>query len=314
MKKTLIWIIVICVYLFVPALITLAVSGKADTEFESGEIYGPRVHVKYGSAIKTVEVNKFVEMVIASVYEENDNPEMLKALGIAVRTNIYRIMGDKKEIDSDTLSMNYYTSSEMRDEWGSNYQERAKIIKESVSATGQRVIKHSGNLIDARFTRMTNGKTLSGSKYLGEEYAYLKEVNCPKDIENGNFYTNVTFKGKELAKLINSKYKSANIREDNAAKDIQIVSKTEDGYIVKLQVGNAVLSGEEFASMVGVKSAFFTIETSNEGNIRITSKGNGTGLGMSLNTANSMASENNTYTYTDIIQNFFDNVEIISLE
>ncbi len=312
MKKTLIWIVVICVYLCLPALITLAVSGKAETEFESGEIYGPRVNVQYGSAVKTVEVNKFVEMVLASVYEENDKPEMLKALGIVVRTNIYRIMGDKKEIDSDELAMNYYTSSEMRDEWGSNYQERAQIIKESVSATGQRVIKHSGNLIDARFTRLTNGKTLSGSKYLGEEYAYLKEVDCPKDMENENFYTHVTFKGKELAKLINNKYKNANIREDNAAQDIQIVSKTEDGYIVKLQIGNAVIGGEAFASMVGVKSAFFTIETSNEGSVRIVSKGDGTGLGMSLNTANSMAAQDSTY--TDIIQNFFDNVEVISLE
>ncbi len=312
MKKTLIWIVVICVYLCVPALITLAVSGKADTEFESGEIYGPRVNVQYGSAVKTVEVNKFVEMVLASVYEENDKPEMLKALGIVVRTNIYRIMGDKKEIDSDELAMNYYTSSEMRDEWGSSYQERAQIIKESVSATGQRVIKHSGNLIDARFTRLTNGKTLSGSKYLGEEYGYLKEVDCPKDMENENFYTHVTFKGKELAKLINNKYKNANIREDNAAQDIQIVSKTEDGYIVKLQIGNAVIGGEAFASMVGVKSAFFTIETSNEGSVRIVSKGDGTGLGMSLNTANSMAAQDSTY--TDIIQNFFDNVEVISLE
>ncbi len=312
MKKTLIWIVVICVYLCVPALITLAVSGKADTEFESGEIYGPRVNVQYGSAVKTVEVNKFVEMVLASVYEENDKPEMLKALGIVVRTNIYRIMGDKKEIDSDELAMNYYTSSEMRDEWGSSYQERAQIIKESVSATGQRVIKYSGNLIDARFTRLTNGKTLSGSKYLGEEYAYLKEVDCPKDMENENFYTHVTFKGKELAKLINNKYKNANIREDNAAQDIQIVSKTEDGYIVKLQIGNAVIGGEAFASMVGVKSAFFTIETSNEGSVRIVSKGDGTGLGMSLNTANSMAAQDSTY--TDIIQNFFDNVEVISLE
>lgn len=312
MKKTLIWIVVICVYLCLPALITLAVSGKADTEFESGEIYGPRVNVQYGSAVKTVEVNKFVEMVLASIYEENDKPEMLKALGILVRTNIYRIMGDKKEIDSDELSMNYYTSSEMRDEWGSSYQERAQIIKESVSATGQRVIKYSGNLIDARFTRLTNGKTLSGSKYLGEEYAYLKEVDCSKDMENENFYTHVTFKGKELAKLINNKYKNANIREDNAAQYIQIVSKTEDGYIVKLQIGNAVIGGEAFASMVGVKSAFFTIETSNEGSVRIVSKGDGTGLGMSLNTANSMAAEDSTY--TDIIQNFFDNVEIISLE
>ena len=312
MKKTLIWIVVICVYLCVPALITLAVSGKADTEFESGEIYGPRVNVQYGSAVKTVEVNKFVEMVLASVYEENDKPEMLKALGIVVRTNIYRIMGDKKEIDSDELAMNYYTSSEMRDEWGSSYQERAQIIKESVSATGQRVIKYSGNLIDARFTRLTNGKTLSGSKYLGEEYAYLKEVDCPKDMENENFYTHVTFKGKELAKLINNKYKNANIREDTAAQDIQIVSKTEDGYIVKLQIGNAVIGGEAFASMVGVKSAFFTIETSNEGSVRIVSKGDGTGLGMSLNTANSMAAQDSTY--TDIIQNFFDNVEVISLE
>ena len=92
MKKTLIWIVVICVYLCLPAFITLAVSGKAETEFESGEIYGPRVNVQYGSAVKTVEVNKFVEMVLAIIYEENDKPEMLKTLGILVSSEHLKIV------------------------------------------------------------------------------------------------------------------------------------------------------------------------------------------------------------------------------
>ncbi len=37
----------------------------------------------------------------------------------------------------------------------------------------------------------------------------------------------------------------------------KLCPKTEDGYIVKLQIGNAVIGGEAFASMVGVKSAFY---------------------------------------------------------
>jgi len=312
MRKTLVWVVVICIYFCIPAFITLAVCGKSDTEFESAEIYGPRVNVKYGSAVKTVEINTFVEMVLASIYEEGDQPEMLKAMGIVIRTNIYRIMGDNSETDSETLAMSYFTGSDMKDKWGNQYQERLQTIKDCVKATGQRVIHYSGNLIDARYTRLSNGKTLSGVKYLGEAYAYLKEVECPKDTENENFNTSVTFKGKELTKLINSRYKNAGLNEENASQDIQIVSKTEDGYIVKLQAGNVVLGGEAFAGLVGLKSAFLTIETGNEGSVRITSKGIGSGIGLSLNTANCMALENSTY--TDIIQKFYDGVEIVSRE
>ncbi len=48
--------------------------------------------------VKTVEVNKFVEMVLLQVFmKKNDKPEMLKALGVIVRTNIYRIMGIKRD-------------------------------------------------------------------------------------------------------------------------------------------------------------------------------------------------------------------------
>ena len=59
------------------------------------------------------------------------------------------------------------------------------------------------------------------------------------------------------------------------------MSKTDSGYVTKIQAGNVIMSGTEFAKILGLSSAAMTIENSN-GKIKITTKGLGDGMGVSF--------------------------------
>ena len=93
MKKILTVILIFCIYVAVPAVITLSVNSDDSQGVSQENIYGPRVNVKYKNGTKSVSVNEFVTMVLAKRFESGDETETLKAMGIMIRTDIYRVMG-----------------------------------------------------------------------------------------------------------------------------------------------------------------------------------------------------------------------------
>ena len=81
------------IYVAVPAVITLSVNSDDSQGVSQENIYGPRVNVKYKNGTKSVSVNEYVTMVLAKRFESGDETETLKAMGIMIRTDIYRVMG-----------------------------------------------------------------------------------------------------------------------------------------------------------------------------------------------------------------------------
>ena len=113
MKKILTVILIFCIYVAVPAVITLSVNSDDSQGVSQENIYGPRVNVKYKNGTKSVSVNEYVTMVLAKRFESGDETETLKAMGIMIRTDIYRVMGDEMSVDSETLGMEYFTKNVM---------------------------------------------------------------------------------------------------------------------------------------------------------------------------------------------------------
>ena len=90
MKKILTVILIFCIYVAVPAVITLSVNSDDSQGVSQENIYGPRVNVKYKNGTKSVSVNEFVTMVLAKRFESGDETETLKAMGIMIRTDILK--------------------------------------------------------------------------------------------------------------------------------------------------------------------------------------------------------------------------------
>ncbi len=308
-KRLFVGIIILSIYLAVPCIITLMVTGIVDENVSDEIINGRRVEVKYNNATKSVEVNKFIIMVLADKLPQSSEIEVIKAESIMIRTDIYRMMGDDYSISSDKLGMSYITERGMKSQWGSQFEEKYNLLADCVAATNGTVILYNDKLIEAKMQASSNGKTLSGSQCLGDEYAYLSEVECPGDIKSPDFLQVKTFSNKEFVKKIQSRYKDVGLDEKNPMSGIQIVSKTDSGYVLKIQVGNVVMSGASFAGIMQINSSCLTIEKADSG-IKITTKGCGDGFGVSIFHADEMAKEGSSY--EDILKKFYSGITLVS--
>ena len=74
-----------------------------------------------------------------------------------------------------------------------------------------------------------------------------------------------------------------------------------------MQIGDAVLSGVEVRTALGLFSATFTV-SANDKNAVFTSTGSGHGVGLSQYGANGMAKEG--YDYKQILKHYYTGVEI----
>ena len=270
---------VILIDLLVPYAVTATVTGRIEQNVSESIIQGRKVIIQYKNATQAVDLNQFIVMVLAARFDKSQEIEVLKAESVMVRTDIYRVMGAAMQADSTSLGLEFFTEKQMKASWQENY------------------------------TAVSAGKTLSGSEISEEKYAYLAAVDCPEDIKSTDYLRVETFTYKDFVKKIKSGYEQAGLHEEAPFQDIQIVSKTDSGYVTKIQAGNVIMSGTEFAKILGLSSAAMTIENSN-GKIKITTKGLGDGMGVSLYTADFMAKQGSSY--EQILKAFYSGITIVS--
>ena len=288
---------VILIDLFVPYAVTATVTGRIEQNVSESVIQGRKVIIQYKNATQAARFDKSQEI------------EVLKAESVMVRTDIYRVMGAAMQADSTSLGLEFFTEKQMRASWQENYESNYALIADCVASTGSSVLMYQNAYIEAKYTAVSAGKTLSGSEISEEKYAYLAAVDCPEDIKSTDYLRVETFTYKDFVKKIKSGYEQAGLHEEAPFQDIQIVSKTDSGYVTKIQAGNVIMSGTEFAKILGLSSAAMTIENSN-GKIKITTKGLGDGMGVSLYTADFMAKQGSSY--EQILKAFYSGITIVS--
>ena len=89
--------------------------------------------------------------------------------------------------------------------------------------------------------------------------------------------------------------------------DAEVTETDTAGYVLNVRVGEENISGEEFRSNHNLASGCFTLQRYN-GQIRITTRGEGHGLGMSQYSADRMAKDGETY--DTILQYFYEGTEL----
>ncbi|MGN0318029.1 MAG: SpoIID/LytB domain-containing protein [Lachnospira sp.] len=311
--KIFVTIIFIMFDLAVPTMITLYMTGVYDNNSVTATaqvVEGKCVMVNLKNTVQPVSVEKFVEMVLAKQYENGNEHELLKAESVAIRTNIYRHLTDKDVISSDELEMDYLTSSQMRKEWGKNYADTYNLVCNIVAATKGQVMYYEGEPIDARTTKTSVGVTLSAEEAGEDGKDYLVSVECENDVGYGDYEKNYTFSNREIMKNITKIYADCGLTQKNMNSQIQIISKSKSGYILKMQVGNITMTGASFARIMGIQSSCMDI-TFYDTSVKITSYGEGDGVGMSINTARLMAE--NGKNYKEILESFYLEISILDV-
>ena len=192
------------------------------------------------------------------------------------------------------------------------YNEKNKKIKRIVDKTKGKIIKKQGETILPLFHNISNGKTRLGEEIIGKEYSYLKSVICQNDIKEKEYlctrYLTVNeFKEKLSANGIvvfkDGKEILKNIKDKKEIINLITVEKDKEGYALKIRIGDTVVLADDFSKALGLNSTDMSIEEYEKG-IRITTKGNGHGFGMSISYARYLAGHGKPW--QEILSTFYD--------
>ena len=283
-----------------------------------------------------MDMENFISYVLMAQMDESEPEELLKAKSVIIRTYILYKMKDKAQIAASDLGMEYRNYGELKNSRFQDfcrenikspkgmaayftgigsykiYNEKNKKIKRIVDKTKGKIIKKQGETILPLFHNISNGKTRLGEEIIGKEYSYLKSVICQNDIKEKEYlctrYLTVNeFKKKLSANGIvvfkDGKEILKNIKEKKEIINLITVEKDKEGYALKIRMGDTVVLADDFSKALGLNSTDMSIEEYEKG-IRITTKGNGHGFGMSISYARYLAGHGKPW--QEILSTFYD--------
>lgn len=305
------------IIILLPYIISVFVNGADATSGESSVFY---VKVKVPD---TEEADGIAEIgwtdclagILAKEVPEDFGEEAMKAQAVVIRTQIYRELessGDK------ILTLERMTLEEMKKQWG---QEKAldyynKYIR-AVEQTDDTVLMYGDGYAWTPFHQSSSGMTRSAAEVMGtEEFPYVAVRECPDDKEADNEIQVFTFSYEEIQAACRDFLVAADDGEQ-AEKgytfaDFEIQEYDSAGYVSRLRIGDTVCTGDQFRDALDLPSSCFSFSELREGKagsgIKITTAGNGHGLGMSLWTAEKMDEDGSTY--EEILSFFFEGTEL----
>lgn len=274
----------------IPYLGTMALTGTIGVTITSVEELntGKTISMELDGQYVVMDVEAYLAGILPADMEASDSLEMWKALAVIERTNIYKLMEGKGNIDESELNMNYLEKEEICDRWGErNYQTCMEVVEKAIVETAGVVMQYDGEYIDALYHKVSVGSTVSAEELFGEAIPYLTSVVSSHDVEAKD-YMNITTIPKETAG------------------ELMVMESTEHGYVKKVKCNGEELTGEEARERFGISSLNFYIEDMGE-EFRIVALGKGHGLGLSLYGAGIMAGEGKNY--EEILQYYYFGVQ-----
>lgn len=305
------------IIILLPYIISVFVNG-ADAAAGEGSVFYVKVKVpdtEEADGIAEIGWTDCLAGILAKEVPEDFGEEAMKAQAVVIRTQIYRELessGDK------ILTLERMTLEEMKKQWG---QEKAldyynKYIR-AVEQTDDTVLMYGDGYAWTPFHQSSSGMTRSAAEVMGtEEFPYVAVRECPDDKEADNEIQVFTFSYEEIQAACRDFLVAADDGEQ-AEKgytfaDFEIQEYDSAGYVSRLRIGDTLCTGDQFRDALDLPSSCFSFSELREGKagsgIKITTAGNGHGLGMSLWTAEKMDEDGSTY--EEILSFFFEGTEL----
>lgn len=264
--------------ILLPYIITVFINGPAVlTGAEVGEDY---LFVEVDGKSREIPVEEYAIGILAREIPVTYEKEALEAQAVMIRTRMYKQITEEGK--TSIFTDKYFEEKEMKKQWGRvKYEEYRAALRDVWQSTEGQVLTYGDVLITTPFHQLSNGRTRSGNEVFGSEgYPYLQIRECPKDVEAiDQTQTMLIEKG-----------------------DYEVISTDSAGYVLQIREGERTITGEEFRQEKGLASACFALQEY-EDKIRVTTQGNGHGIGLSQNMANEMAKEGKTH--EEILAYFF---------
>jgi stage II sporulation protein D len=297
MKRILIIMVaVIFATLFIPLIIVSLLSGTNAPEEKIS------VYIKSDDRVEEIEINDYIAGVVAAEMPSDFEEEALKAQAVAARTYLRAHIDDAKQgnISEEHKDAVLCTDSTHCQAWTNDVPK--KVIR-AVKATKNQIMTYNGEPISAVFHSTSSGFTESAVDVWGTEIPYLQSVESEGDLYSPKYLSEVTVCSDEFKSTV-----SANVQDVNWDGALFAdISRSEAGGIKNITVGNQIISGTEFRKIFDLNSTNVEL-TEQDGNIIMSVKGYGHGVGMSQYGANYLASQGENY--EKILETYYTDIEI----
>lgn len=313
-EQLLVGIIILIVILLVPALITVFYSQtplEVKEEADSGRSL--RLKIEETGEVKTIDLEKYIEGVVAAEMPASYNIEALKAQAVAARTYTYRklITGTKIMSSDYRVGQAYLTEEQLKSRWGEHYLDYMSKVKKAVGDTEGQILVYNDEPIEAVYHAISAGKTQGSQDIWNFELPYLTSVESPFDLEASQYETSFNLTDSEARKLLLQAKSSISLTDDPLVTQMKVIGRNAGGYIIKAQVGNIIMTGEELRNAFGTRSS--NMQIAQKGDVvTITTRGYGHGVGMSQNGANEMAK--NKKNYEEILTHYYVGTKLMKLK
>lgn len=323
MKKIFMGILFIIILIFlIPAIFTTRRIQKVSTSLNEQEVidydYSKYKTInllhKDTNEVKQVNLDEYIACVVSAEMPVTYELEALKAQAIVARTyTIYKITTSKKHENADicdksTCCQAWISKEDRLKKWDEDKRtENWNKIVQAVNETAGKIITYENKPINAFFHSNSGGKTeVPFYVWGGTGYPYLQVVETSGEETYSQYSSEAKFTKEEFVEKIKKEHEDfeINFDEENC---IEIIKRDDSDRVVTIKVGNINLSGVETRTLLGLRSANFTVEI-NQNEILFKVIGYGHGVGMSQTGADALAKQGKNY--EEIIKHFYINVDI----
>ncbi len=274
--------------IFIPATITIVLGNNNHIE-----VFSIMTEEEEESKKKEIQSLEQLIAIVAKEIPITYEEEALKAQVVMARSYIGA---------TDNKAAPYMSLEELEKLWGSDYNKNYLTIQKAVEDTRNIVITYNNAPVQPVYHLQNAGITQMPTDIWGLDVPYLESVESKWDAAAPDLIQENVYTSQELTSKVNEKYDDLVLQPYSLETQIQIIERSQGGYVKSIQVGNELMSGDDFRKLLNLRSSCFAISYNNS-QVTIVTKGVGHGVGLSQYGANQMAKEGKSY--EEILKYYF---------
>lgn len=324
----------VSLFLFVVAVVILAIPLFIVKSCSREEVRSPsekkaemKIKAYLDEEKKVVEMpfEEYIKGVVAAEMPASFEMEALKAQAVAARTYAYgrmiKLYAPKDDIHhgadictSPGHCQAWIAKDAAMKKWGVfNGTKNWTKISTAVNNTKNLIIVYENSVVNPVFHSNSGGRTENSEDvWTGGQVAYLRSVESRGEEDNPEYENTVILQIKDFCGTLKAQYPNIKLNEKDVLKDVNILDNTEGGRVKDIKIGNITLKGTDFRRIFSLKSSNFTLEKQDKNSLKITTYGNGHGVGMSQWGANSLAKDGDSF--EKILKYYYQGVGIETID
>lgn len=271
--------------------------------------------------IHEISVQDYVRGAVCSEMPSTFHIEALKAQAVSAHT--YALNLKKQHAQNPDPSLRgadfkadpsnwrgYVTEQQARERFGEQFDQHWEKICAAADAVWNQLLLYEDEPIAAAYHAISNGTTEGSENVWGRPLPYLRPVSSEGDLLAPGYEKQQTYTADEMRDAILAAFPQAVLSEE-PGEWLTITQRSPSGYVTHMEIGGVPVTGLEFRSALGLRSADFTV-SENGGSFTITTAGYGHGVGLSQYGADYMARQGSSY--REILAHYYQGSQLVEVD